>query len=162
MKVTQEFAKLVARWRMRRAMRLWQMRKDDEAIRLGLLAARLSDSAKVIVAQWYGGNGNWKAAIPLLQAAADNGRWEAKQVLVACHFYGNGLPVDREKAYALAADAAEWGSIECQVMLAQHYSDGQAREPNFFLAKKYANMAADSGRSDVLTEVLKLQSMRRS
>ena len=138
------------------------MHKGGEAIRLGLLATKHSNSAKVIVAQWHGVTGDWKLAIPLLQAAADNGRWEAKQVLVACHFYGNGVPVNREKAYELAADAAESGSIECQVMLARHYSDGQAREPNFFVAKKYANMAADAGRPEVLTEVRKLQSMHRN
>jgi TPR repeat protein len=158
MNVAEGIAKLVASFRIRRAMRQWQLHKEDQAIRLGLLAAKHSDSAKIIVAQWYGGKGNWTAAIPLLQSAAANGRWEAKQVLVACHYYGNGVPVDRERAYELAADAAESGSIECQIALAQHYSDGQSREPNYFLAKKYASMAADAGRPDVLAEVKMLQS----
>lgn len=116
----------MAKLRLQRALALWQRRKDEEAIQVGLSAAEHLDSAKIVVAQWYGVKGNWTAAIPLLESAAANGRWEAKQVLAACYFFGDGVARDVERSHEIAADAAESGSLDCQIELARHYSVGEA------------------------------------
>lgn len=143
-------------------MAFWRGRHDDEALRLALLAAKHLDSAAVVAAQWYGVKGNWRDAIPLLEKAAAHGMWEAKQVLASCYLHGDGVEIDVSRGYELAADAAESGSLDCQVELTRYYSNGKLRDPNLVLARKYASMAAASGRPDVLVEIADLETKRDS
>jgi len=153
-------ANYVANWQLKRAYKLWHQRRDDAALRAALSAAKHIDSAKVVAAQWLGVSGNWEAAIPLLEAAARNGMWEAKQVLSSCYTHGDGVAIDIDRSYELAAEAAELGSIDCQVEMARYYSDGKLREPNYALAMKYARMAAENGEDGTLIEVQQLRQRR--
>lgn len=145
---------------LRLSQRLWFRGHDVLALKLALAAASQLDAAKVVAAIFYGFAGDLKRGIPLLEAAANGGSWEAKQVLSARYLHGEGVPKDIERARQLATEAADQGSLDSMIWLSIFYSDGQLHEPDWDLARKYGMWAASNGRPDVMEAVEKLMASR--
>src|SRR5689334_1511327 len=94
------------------ALRLWKARDRRGALYWGRRAARHSDLAKVVVAQWLMDDAAAaREAVELLEEAAAAGSVEAQQVLAAWYLNGTRVPKDAVKAYELTKRAADAGNL---------------------------------------------------
>jgi TPR repeat protein len=142
------------------ALRLWNLRDDSGALKWGRRAARHLPLAKVAVAQWLlFGNIERKGqgtdeAIKLLKEAANAGLPEAQQVLGGCYLEGTGVRKDAAVAFEWIGKAAASGSVTCQLEMVRYYTSGQYREPDVEAARRYAELAAAAGHSEVLAALV--------
>jgi TPR repeat protein len=142
------------------AVRRFKARDDLAAIRLARRAARHSDLAKVIVAQWMAMQRDpeiVREAARLLQIAANNGLKEAQQVLSAWYFHGTGVPQDKELAYQWTKRAADAGMVPSQIAMVEYLTSGEEREEDLEGARHYAEMAAAAGHPHLLAALVQAE-----
>jgi hypothetical protein len=92
---------------LRLSQRLWRRGHDVLALELALIASRRLDTAKVVAATMMQATGELEKGIPLLEAAARAGSWEAKQVLCARYLHGAEALESVEERFAHQRET--WG-----------------------------------------------------
>jgi TPR repeat protein len=147
------------------AVRRREAHDDAGAIRLARRAARHSDLAKVIAAQWMliqRDPETDREAARLLQIAANNGLKEAQQVLASCYFHGEGVPQDRELAYQWTKRAADAGMVSSQITMVEFLTSGEHREVDLDGARHYAELAAAAGHPHLLAAIVQVEHQLRA
>lgn len=141
------------------AVRLWNAGDTAGALRSGRRAARRLPIAKVVVAQWLmldeGNSTATDEAIGLLKSAVEDGSHEAMQVLGACYLFGEGVEKDPSKTLALTRRRADEGDVEAQIAMVRLLTLEEYLPPDVDEALRYATLAAEQGRSEILAALVK-------
>lgn len=128
---------------------------DDTQSTQALAKARELAGKGDAQAQYYLGRMHWQQdeyakALPLLQAAAEQGHAEAQFLLGQAYQHGRGTVQNFRAAQEQYAKAAEQGHLDAEYQLGIFHRDGLAAPPNKEAAYIWLNLAAAQGHADAL------------